>query len=40
MACSCNKRNVVKQEIRKTSPNQNTRTNNTSGKRIIHRVIR
>ena len=41
MACSCTKRKVTKQAIRKSPPPQQPTTRATSGgKRVIHRVIR
>lgn len=40
MPCNCVKRKVVKQPIRKAPPRQKTITRVSTGRRIIHRVIR
>lgn len=39
MACNCNKRKVTQQVVRKTPPRQAPQRV-TSGRRIIHKVIR
>lgn len=40
MACSCVKRRIAKQEVKKNPPKTSVQPKNHSGARIIHRVIR
>ena len=40
MACSCSKRKVTQQAVRKAAPKPTPRTRITNGRRIINRVIR